>query len=116
LKARLVDLQGGKCELCGYAGCLRALSCHHLDPTTKRFVIAGAHTRSWAKLVEETRRCVLLCANCHIEVEAGLRSIPSRIRNRIERALIGIERRPAPTPGRPAQDRALAVQAEPDAR
>jgi hypothetical protein len=28
-------------------------------------------TRSLAILREEARKCVLLCANCHAEVEAG---------------------------------------------
>jgi hypothetical protein len=77
------------------------LSFHHLDPATKRFVIAGGHTRSWAQLVEEATRCVLLCANCHIEGESGLRSIPVGIRHRVERASIGVARRPVRAPGRP---------------
>jgi hypothetical protein len=32
-------------------------------------------TRSLEKLREEARKCVLLCATCHAEVEAGYASI-----------------------------------------
>ena len=32
-------------------------------------------TRSYAELREEAKKCALLCANCHAEVEAGLASI-----------------------------------------
>jgi hypothetical protein len=33
-------------------------------------------TRSRAEARAEARKCVLLCANCHAEVEAGYRSLP----------------------------------------
>ena len=32
-------------------------------------------TRSLDKAREEVRKCALLCANCHAEVEAGLASL-----------------------------------------
>jgi hypothetical protein len=33
-------------------------------------------TRAIAKLREEAAKCVLLCATCHAEVEAGFVSLP----------------------------------------
>lgn len=33
-------------------------------------------TRSIERAREEAAKCVLLCANCHAEVEAGVRSLP----------------------------------------
>ena len=72
-KAQLVGLLGGRCELCGYDLCLRALQFHHVDPATKRFNIAGGHCRSWTSLAAEVQKCALLCATCHIEVEDGVR-------------------------------------------
>ena len=48
LKRRMVEYKGGRCELCGYARCLRALCFHHLDQDAKRFTIAGSHLRRWA--------------------------------------------------------------------
>jgi hypothetical protein len=76
-KRLLVQEAGGRCALCGYADCTAALHFHHLDPTLKRFTISrrGA-TRSRAEARAEAAKCLLLCANCHAEVEAGYRSLP----------------------------------------
>ena len=67
---------GGACAACGYSRYLGALAFHHVDPTAKRFTLAGEGvTRSLASAREEARKCVLLCANCHAEVEAGLHAL-----------------------------------------
>jgi transposase len=77
LKRILVDEAGGKCILCGYSRCHRALEFHHLDPKTKDFQLAHrGRTRSLAKLRAEASKCVLLCSNCHAEVEAGISAVP----------------------------------------
>jgi DNA-binding CsgD family transcriptional regulator len=76
-KDDLVREAGGRCVLCGYDKCLGALHFHHVDPRTKSFGIAmRGHTRSFEKLLAEARKCVLLCANCHAEVERGVTEIP----------------------------------------
>lgn len=64
---------GSKCAECGYNKSLSALDIHHLDPEEKEFGIGRirANPKSWNKIVEELRKCVLLCANCHREVHAG---------------------------------------------
>jgi hypothetical protein len=61
--------------LCGYSRCDRALEFHHLDPKAKQFQITS-HTRSLARLRVEAGKCVLLCSNCHAEVEAGIVVVP----------------------------------------
>ncbi len=77
VKEVLVAEAGGACALCGYDRCGRALSFHHVDPSQKAFGLAlGGVSRSLAKAREEAKKCVLLCANCHMEVENGLRVIP----------------------------------------
>jgi hypothetical protein len=59
--------------LCGYDRCARALEFHHLDPAEKRFSLANRGlSRAIAVLREEAAKCVLLCSNCHAEVEDGL--------------------------------------------
>ena len=45
---------------------------HHLDPELKDFGISGNANRSWDKIQVELDKCVLLCANCHSEVHAGI--------------------------------------------
>jgi|SRR5215211_7948051 len=75
LKRTLVEEAGGGCVLCGYSRCDRALEFHHLDPKAKHFQITS-HTRSLARLRAEASKCVLLCSNCHAEVEAGIVAVP----------------------------------------
>jgi transposase len=77
LKRILVEEAGGKCILCGYSRCVRALEFHHLDPETKQFELGyRGCTRSLAVLRAEASKCVLLCSNCHAEVEAGITAVP----------------------------------------
>lgn len=72
-KAQLVAEGGGRCARCGYDRCLGALHFHHLDPTQKAFGLAQRGcTRSIARLRAEALKCVLLCSNCHAEIEAGI--------------------------------------------
>jgi 5-methylcytosine-specific restriction endonuclease McrA len=78
VKAILVREAGGRCALCGYDRCIGALAFHHVDPRSKSFGLAeGGLARSLAKSREEVAKCVLLCANCHAEVEAGLTALPA---------------------------------------
>lgn len=76
VKAILVAEAGGRCRLCGYDRCLAALEFHHVDPTTKRFGMAqDGMARSLERMRAEARKCLLLCSNCHAEVESGARSV-----------------------------------------
>jgi hypothetical protein len=76
-KRTLVDEAGGACMLCGYDRCLAALEFHHLDPTTKLFGLGvSGVTRAIETLRLEAKKCVLLCSNCHAEVEAGFTKLP----------------------------------------
>jgi transposase len=77
LKTTLVQEAGGSCVICGYSRHARALQFHHLDPDHKRLQLsAQGVTYSIATLRAEAEKCVLLCANCHAEVEDGLVSVP----------------------------------------
>ncbi len=68
-----MELKGGKCELCGYKSCIWALDFHHLDEKTKSFSLSvRGLTRSWALIKNEVEKCVLVCANCHREIHAGV--------------------------------------------
>ena len=80
LKEIVVREAGGACRLCGYDRYVGALEFHHVDPTGKRFGLAqGGLTRSLDAIREEARKCVLLCSNCHAEVEGGIRALPSEL-------------------------------------
>jgi transposase len=73
LKRTLVQEAGGRCARCGYDRYPGALQFHHRDVAAKAFSVSnGGVARSLEALREEARKCLLLCANCHAEVEAGL--------------------------------------------
>jgi len=72
VKKTLIRESGGGCAVCGYDRHPSALHFHHLDPAQKAFTVSRRGvTRSIEEVREEARKCVLLCANCHAEVEAG---------------------------------------------
>ena len=77
LKAILVADSGGRCELCGYDRCVAALHFHHRDGHTKAFGLAErGYTRSLEIVRREAAKCMLLCSNCHAEMEAGMVNAP----------------------------------------
>jgi len=76
VKAMLVAEAGGRCMICGYERCQAALQFHHREPGKKVFALSHQGlTRSLAKAREEARKCLLVCANCHAEIEAGYREL-----------------------------------------
>src|SRR5438067_2484058 len=76
VKRILVQEAGGRCVLCGYDRYVGALQFHHLDPHDKSFGIARAgHTRGIARARVEVSKCVLVCANCHAELEGGIATL-----------------------------------------
>lgn len=77
VKEILVEEAGGRCVACGYDDCVGALHFHHVDPSSKLFHLGREGvTRSLERARSEARKCVLLCARCHAEVELGSRTLP----------------------------------------
>jgi transposase len=74
-KEILVREAGGRCQLCGYDRSQAALEFHHLDPDTKEFGVARRGAHGIDRLRAEIEKCVLLCSNCHAEVENGFSSV-----------------------------------------
>lgn len=76
VKEKIVKLHGGKCIICGYNKYIGALQFHHLDPTIKSFPLSvRGLTRAFYLIEKEANKCVLLCANCHAEVENNVTKI-----------------------------------------
>lgn len=74
-KQKLIELCGGKCIICGYQRCQKALDFHHKEEGEKTYkgfgLSANGMLAKWSTLLEEVKKCVLLCSNCHREVHAG---------------------------------------------
>jgi len=78
VKRQLVGEAGGACVICGFSGHPRALEFHHVDPATKEFHLGHQGlTRGINEMRAEAAKCVLLCANCHALVEAGVAKAPA---------------------------------------
>ena len=60
---------GSACSICGYNKSIAALDFHHTDPKEKDFGIAQIGTWTWSKIKQELDKCILVCANCHRELE-----------------------------------------------
>ena len=77
LRQKALAYKGDRCELCGYDKCPEALEFHHPDDSEKEFGVSSrGYTRSWEKVREEIDKCILLCANCHREIHAGIAALP----------------------------------------
>lgn len=81
-----INYMGGACQNCGYDKCARALCFHHLDPAKKDMSVNAASAAHSQKVRQgELDKCVLLCANCHMEEHDKL------IKEREERRMIATD-------------------------
>src|SRR5665213_1111269 len=72
-KEELIQAFGGRCKVCGYSKYAGSLDFHHVDPRTKTFALSvKGLSYSRASLLKEAEKCVLVCKNCHMEIEAGI--------------------------------------------
>lgn len=77
-KRIVIEAMGGCCQCCGYSACQGALELHHINPTIKEHSMSQILSEPgyFFEGVEELKKCVLVCANCHREIHAGLRKVP----------------------------------------
>lgn len=63
------------CDICGYNKCPTALEWHHIE-NNKDFspgdISKIGTVSSLEKYREETKKCILVCANCHREIHWNL--------------------------------------------
>jgi 5-methylcytosine-specific restriction endonuclease McrA len=68
-KKTFLEYKGGaKCVQCGYDKYIGALDFHHVNPAKKKFAFKTVMVLT-AAVKAELDKCVVLCANCHREVE-----------------------------------------------
>lgn len=76
-KNNLIKVFGSKCCICGFDDFQEALEFHHVDESTKEFGITqSSTTRALDKQLEEMKKCILVCSNCHRGIHQGYYQIP----------------------------------------
>lgn len=60
-----------KCVLCGYDHCIDALEFHHLGNKSMNL----SKCKTFSQAANEMMKCIVVCANCHRELHAGLYEI-----------------------------------------
>lgn len=70
LKRKIILYMGNKCAHCGAENLpMSCYTAHHVDPNTKVFSVMAHLTdttdKTWQRLVQEMKKCDLLCIHCH---------------------------------------------------
>ncbi len=79
---------GFTCYACGRDGPPALFEFHHWNADEKDFAISDSGIpRRWTTVVAELAKCVMLCANCHREVHAGVRELDEGLLGLAENAL-----------------------------
>ena len=73
-KQKLIEMAGGGCIHCGYNKNDRALSFHHRNAKGKKFALSMncLWSKSMEEILEEFKKCDLVCLNCHAEIEGEI--------------------------------------------
>lgn len=87
-KQILVNYLGGECVVCGYNTCNQALQFHHINPEEKLFGLSNSGSKRIEILMTEADKCLLLCANCHMEVHSGLIDCDKYIEKQLSRKIL----------------------------
>ena len=66
-KTRMVKSFNCRCAVCGEKYPDEVFDFHHLDPSIKQFSLAKIRGNciGWKRIVDELRKCIMVCANCH---------------------------------------------------
>ena len=67
------ELKINGCSICGYNKCDEALDFHHVNPRNKKFnvTVTSLNGLGLEKILIEMNKCILICSNCHDEIEWG---------------------------------------------
>lgn len=92
-KAKCIEYKGGKCQRCGYDKCQRALEFHHdrrFEKDLSKYTSRGAleMCQDWDKLKTELDKCLLVCANCHRELEEEFDACPQYYQASVDPSLV----------------------------
>jgi hypothetical protein len=64
-KQQLVEYFNNKCNDCGLSFPICCYDFHHIDSSTKSFEIAPRLDGNINTIMEEVKKCIMVCSNCH---------------------------------------------------
>jgi hypothetical protein len=72
-KLHLIKIKGGCCEVCGYdlQKNPHPADFHHVDPKEKERGISTLLTCRWELALQESKKCILICKNCHATIHSN---------------------------------------------
>lgn len=62
-RKKIIELLGGKCVICGSSD---KLEFDHINRNTKKYEISRMITYAYDVILEEIKKCQLLCNKCHV--------------------------------------------------
>lgn len=74
-KLYLIKLKGGSCKLCGYCNNISCLIFHHKFDKSFSLDSSKLIIKNWNDILNEVKKCDLLCHNCHNELHNPNREI-----------------------------------------
>lgn len=89
-KEKLVQAFGGKCCICGYNKSV-SLEFHHINPLEKdgSWGSFRGDIKSWSTIVEEMKKCAMVCSNCHKEIHGNITQLPENY-PRLDESLVTV--------------------------
>lgn len=81
IKHRIVESFGSKCICCGKSFEDCCYDIHHIDPSKKKITLSSGNfngAKSWLRIRDELKKCVLVCANCHRLIHANIIENPTK--------------------------------------
>lgn len=77
-KSNLIKVFHSHCCICGWDAYQEGLEFHHVNPNEKLFGICASNavTKALEKQLEEMKKCILVCANCHRGIHQGYITVP----------------------------------------
>lgn len=80
--------------MCNYNRTFKALEFHHVNSKYKESSVSRMVAMSgYRGALEEALKCILVCANCHREIEEGLTRVPRKmVRKQMALVIRNLER------------------------
>ena len=73
------------CSKCGYNEYTDILQFHHRNPKNKKITLGASKVYNFKQMVEEIKKCILLCPNCHFYLEFKKRTKTNNLDNEINK-------------------------------